>query len=676
MQQDQKKSSFVQKSRNIILIFFSLASLMIVSALFELHQSKNELLQLMKEQAHSLLESLIIASQNSLLTNQYLEEVSQKRLLNNARFVKGLYEENRLNSKILEYICRQNDLRRINLYNRKGEKILSSHQPTHFDIPEKHSPVDILKPIFSGRADSLIIGLKPARYESGYRYAVAVATHNRGAIVVNIDAKEILTFKREIGFGSLLRNVVIDNPRIIYAALQDSMNILAASGNVRVLEAISTSEFLNKSLDDSLFMTRTVSFDMIEVFEAVHPFSIRNETIGLLRVGLSMDPIQDINERIYRRLVIITIILVVIGSFMISFLFTRQRFSLLQRQYEVVETFSGNIISHVSDAIIVFNDSDGIKIFNSAAEKLFGISRSKISGLSFEQLFEYADYKKIIAETSNLQQLDCMINTQKKYLLLSKNVFTDSDEKRNTIMVIRDLTEQKKVEEQLEREKRLTAMGELASGVAHEIRNPLNAIGTIIQQLNKDFTPIEDEREYKDLTAIVLNEVKRINATIQDFLRFARPEPVQPEKFQVAAMLDQLIKQYHYLAEERQIELKTQIEWEGEVYWDNRQIRQVLINLIQNAIEAIDNNGHIIVSLKKKNNGEIEICIMDNGPGMPKNVLSKIFNLYFTTKAHGTGIGLSLVQRIIFEHGGSIDIESEPAQGSSFVIRLPISVQK
>jgi signal transduction histidine kinase len=645
---------------------------MIVSALVELSQSKTELYQLMEAQAHALLESLLTASENSLLTNQYLEDLAKRRLMNNAKLIKRLYDTGNITNQVLQKISIENDIFRINIFNRQGRKIFSNHEQAHFGLPEKNSPQETLQPIFSGFTDTLIIGLKQARFEEGFRYAVAVATNDNSAIVLNIDAKQILDFKRHIGFGALLRTVVSDNPGIIYSALQDTMNILAASGNVKVLEAISQSSFLKQSLDDSLFLTRTIEFDSLEVFEAVHPFAIKSETIGLLRVGLAMDPIQEINQRIFRRLLLITIILVIIGSFMFTFIFTRQRFNLLQKQYEVVETYSGNIISNVSDAIIVYDQIEGIKIFNTAAENLFSVRKGQLLGNSLQEFLDKTGCEIILQSPSTLQQISCTVENQKKILLVSRSQYYDHEENDIIILVIRDLTEQKRLEEQMQREQRLTAMGELASGVAHEIRNPLNTIGTIIQQLNKDFEPDKDRDEYHELAGLVHGEVIRINETVEDFLRFARPEPIEPESFKIRPFIEMVEKQYHYLLIEHNINLNVTSIWQGEVFWDKRQIRQVFINIIQNAIDAVNKNGTITLSLSQINANEIEIKIQDDGPGMPDNIRSNIFNLYFTTKAQGTGIGLSIVQRIIYEHGGIISVESEPEKGTSFIIHLPI----
>jgi signal transduction histidine kinase len=324
---------------------------------------------------------------------------------------------------------------------------------------------------------------------------------------------------------------------------------------------------------------------------------------------------------------------------MFTLIFTRQRFNLLQKQYEVVETYSGNIIGNVSDAIIVYDQTEGIKIFNTAAEILFSIKKSQLLGHSLQDFLNKTGCGIILKSLSTLHQISCTIKDQYKYLLISRSNFHDSDQNEIIILVIRDLTEQKRLEEQMQREQRLTAMGELASGVAHEIRNPLNTIATIIQQLNKDFEPDKDAEEYHELAGLVQGEVKRINETVEDFLRFART-------------------------------------WRGEVFWDKRQIRQVFLNIIQNAIDAINKDGNIHLSLNQLNSNEIEIKIIDDGPGMPDKIRSNIFNLYFTTKAQGTGIGLSIVQRIIYEHGGSISVESKHHKGTTFIIHLPIQFKK
>ena len=669
---NSKKSNrkFFLQPRTLLIIFLVMAVLMISSALIELQQSKKELLTLMERQAHSLLESLIIASQNSLKSSELLQKLSKDRLLNNASLVKDLFEKNLVNNDLLREISEKNKIFRINIFNSSGQKIYASHQQEHFDLPENNSPLEILQPIFSGETDTLIIGIKAARYEEGYRYAVALAAKNNSAIVLNIDASQILNFEREIGFGKLLRNV-IQNEEIIYVALQDSFHILAASGNVKQLERIEQSKFLSSALMDSTFKARTVVFDSLEVFETVHPFGYRGETIGLFRIGLSLQPIEEINSRIFRRLIIITIILILSGSILFTLIFVRQRYDLLQKQYQVVETYSSNIIQNVSDAIIVFDKIKGIKIFNKTAELLFKKQEKDVLGLTVNQLLPKQDFDNF----PSMQQVELNLNHQVMYLLVSRSTLFDSEGIENTILIIRDLTRQKKLEEQMQRKERLSAMGELASGVAHEIRNPLNTIGTIAQQLRKDFKPVENKEEFSQLSGLVYKEVKRINTTIEDFLKFARPQPLTPSEFELKNLIAQIKQQYQSMAKAHQIELKIYQKWNGNVIWDEKQIKQVLMNLMQNAIDAIKNDGMVTLSVNKTADNEIEIMIKDNGAGMLPEIRSKIFNLYYTTKAKGTGIGLSIVQKIVYEHGGVISVESEPEKGTSFTVKLPERIE-
>ncbi len=674
MKKQTKSFSVKGQTRLILLIFVLLATLMISSSVVELQQSKKELYELMAKQAHSLLESLITASQNTLRASNYLDDLARQRLLDNANLIRQLFEQGRLTNRMLTKIASQNHILRIHIFNNKGQTLFASYRPTSKVKEDQGNPQQMLEPLFKGETDTLLIGYKVARNQNGYRFAVALAARNRSAIVLNVDAHTMLNFKHDIDFGALIGKVVRSNSEILYMALQAPEHILAASGKVSELEAIDQSSFLKTSFEDSTFATRRISFSDMDVFEAVHPFSFMGETIGLFRIGLSLKPVQDINERIYRRLLFITLILIVIGFILFVYIFTRQRLNILQKQYDVVETYSGKIIDNVSDAIIVFDRQNGISVINGAAEELFETTRPRLIGKTIHDLFEDKTCLSLFEETSRLKQISCKIGSQRKVLLISKSTFKDAEAKLNTVLVIRDLTEQKQMEEQLERQQRLTAMGELASGVAHEIRNPLNTISTIIQQLDKDFSPVSEQEEYHKLAHLVFSEVKRINETVQDFLRFSRPEPIQPSSFRFSEFIDELKTQYVPLMQKKNIQFSTKVHWDGEVFWDQNQMKQVFINILQNALEAIEENGHISLITNEPDAGFLEITIEDDGPGMPDNVRDNIFNLYFTTKAKGTGIGLSIVQRIVFEHGGRIHIESTPGSGSVFTLKLPIRI--
>jgi signal transduction histidine kinase len=216
----------------------------------------------------------------------------------------------------------------------------------------------------------------------------------------------------------------------------------------------------------------------------------------------------------------------------------------------------------------------------------------------------------------------------------------------------------------------MQALGELAAGLAHEIRNPLNAIGTSIQQLRTDFRPATDTDDYEQLTAIIHEEVRRVNEAVQGFLLAVRPEPLRAELFDLKDFIEALRTEYAAMLSERAVRLQVKYEWHGEVQWDRRQMHQALMNLIQNAVDAMPREGELIIAVRQPDPGVVEIHVTDDGDGIPADIRDRIFNLYFTTKADGTGIGLSLVQRIVQDHAGTVAVESRPGE-TTFTLRLP-----
>ena len=655
------------------LIFLVISAIIIISGLVELHQSKSELLDLMGNQAHSILNTIIISSQNTLVSEEQLEESVKERLINNASFIKLLFEQKKITDVFLEEFAVNQNLFRINIFNPSGDRIFSSMnrkgQGMH-RMGGQHSMID-LAPIFSGQKDTIIIGIKDARFGPGIRYAVALATKDRVAIVVNVEAEQLVQMKEMRNLDFLI-NQIITPGEIVYYALQDSTGLVVSSGNVKKLDEINQSGFLLHAFNSKKFSTRIYNFNSSDVFEAVQQFKYKGNNIGILRIGLSLDYLNQLNKRTFNRILINSIILFISGIIFILIILLRQNYKILKKQYQAVETFSGDVIRTVSDAVVVYDNKNGVKVFNKAAEKLFGLNDEDAVGKDIHSIIDQKNCALIFESNSFLGNIECKIDNRIRNLLVSRNEFNDESGDVNNVLVIRDLTELKGLESQLQRKERLTAMGALASGVAHEIRNPLNSIGTIAQQLNKDFDSLENKDEYHKLTKIIYSEVKRINETVTNFLRFAKPDPILPQKFRLSELFNEIVNQYTAKLSMENISVSLSIDYDIEVVWDKNQIRQVILNLLENAKDAIEKEGTIKISISKLNEVErdIEIRISDNGKGIPEEIRNKIFNLYYTTKASGTGIGLSIVQKIIDEHNGVIFVESAGI-GTTFILQLP-----
>jgi signal transduction histidine kinase len=238
------------------------------------------------------------------------------------------------------------------------------------------------------------------------------------------------------------------------------------------------------------------------------------------------------------------------------------------------------------------------------------------------------------------------------------------------VAIARDVTEQRRIREQLQRRDRVTAMGELAGGIAHEIRNPLNAINIIAQRFQHEFTPAVGADEYAQLARTIRSEVQRVNNIITQFLEFARPPRLSAQPCDIQALLGESIDIVRSQAARLHVELPLLAPEGVTVMADREKMLQVLLNIYQNALDALDGEG-VITTVASRRGNSVAISIADNGPGMTEEVRQKIFNLYFTTKSTGTGLGLSIVHQIVSEHGGEIQVASNEEGGSTFHILLP-----
>ncbi|MCF6180393.1 MAG: ATP-binding protein, partial [Geopsychrobacter sp.] len=224
------------------------------------------------------------------------------------------------------------------------------------------------------------------------------------------------------------------------------------------------------------------------------------------------------------------------------------------------------------------------------------------------------------------------------------------------------------IEDQLRRADRLSALGELSAGMAHEIRNPLGAIRGTAEILQDAFTP---ENEYYEFSSILVKEVDRLNQVLEDFLRFVRPEPSDCASFLPDVTLQEVLNLTEVQARKAKVNIVTEMPVLPEVEGDAGQFKQVFLNLILNAVQAMTSGGQLHISAEADERWAI-FRFADNGPGIPKENLERIFNPFFTTKQEGTGLGLAITCRIIENSGGRINVESEAGQGATFMLKLRI----
>lgn len=357
--------------------------------------------------------------------------------------------------------------------------------------------------------------------------------------------------------------------------------------------------------------------------------------------------------------------------------------------YSQLEKLYEHIVQNVASGLITVNAQGFITSFNKMAEEITNLKFEEVYQRKMEDLFPgFLLKENLLAfpsgkEGKKSQQGRWETKFQRKdgtVLTLGFSVSPLKDSQDNeigTIFIFQDLTKIREMEEDLKRADRLAAIGTMAAGLAHEIRNPLASISGSIEILKDE---MDGSGQSHKLMDIVLREIGRLDSLIADFLLFARPSSPQKNLVYLNKIVNELLQVISKSPECRPgINFFTKFEEDVYLLGDEQQLKQAFWNLLINALQAMPGGGEINITLRRiftndqKEPGQAEIIISDTGVGITESDLDKIFNPFFTTKEQGTGLGLSIVHRIIEGHGGKISVQSRPNKGTIFRLTLPIT---
>ena len=339
------------------------------------------------------------------------------------------------------------------------------------------------------------------------------------------------------------------------------------------------------------------------------------------------------------------------------------------------------VLQHMDAGIAIFDADGHLRFVNKQMARFLEGPRQAIIGCSMRQLLLHPDLPRHIRKMMVRMIRDMAYNRRNyaefqksdgRFLLVSITRIDELDGEH--LVSVKDVSDYKRIEQSAFQNDKFAMLGKIAAAIAHEIRNPLTAIRGFIQLL----TPYLETVGKQEYTRIILSEIDRANDIIFEFLNASKPSAPMKSTVLVSLLLKETILLSESEAHLRGCELQCELfDPDMAVAIDVKQIKQVLLNIIKNAIDAIaeagdGRKGRIDVSARRES-GFALISIRDNGKGMNQSTLSRLFDPFFSTKESGTGLGLSVSYRIVRNHGGNVNVDSRPGEGTEFMIYLPLT---
>lgn len=342
--------------------------------------------------------------------------------------------------------------------------------------------------------------------------------------------------------------------------------------------------------------------------------------------------------------------------------------------YERLEALNRQIVGNITSGIMTLDEKGRITSFNREASHVTGYTLKDVYYKDVEDVFPgMLDKGKRAAEIGGRVEERYEKSTGEE-IYLGFTVSAGQGDEVDSIVIFQDLTRLKSMEEELRRDEKLKALGELSVGIAHEIRNPLASISGSIQMLREEVSFAGDSRKLMD---IILRETERLNQLITDYLLFAKPARELKDSIELGSLIGETIDVFRNSPDASNIRIDCRFEDGLVVLGDARQLGQVFWNLFLNAAQAMRGAGTLTVTAALAAGrgaalgGCVEVAVTDTGAGIAAEDLKRIFDPFFSTREEGTGLGLAIVHRIIESHNGKLEVRSAIGSGTSFRILLP-----
>ncbi|BBO77371.1 PAS domain-containing sensor histidine kinase [Desulfosarcina widdelii] len=396
---------------------------------------------------------------------------------------------------------------------------------------------------------------------------------------------------------------------------------------------------------------------------------------NVILIGLDPEPFEDARKEDVRNTVIISGVLVVLGLAGFISMFWMQSYRSTKKSLQDTSAIADEVVRSLPVGLIATDRDGRVAFYNSTAERITGLNLFDARGKDPETILPsyFCGLKKMLDQGESIfeKEMECEFvkDTIVPVSVSASKIINEEGQFVGQVLILRDLGEVRRLQDEVRRKEKLAAIGGLAAGVAHEIRNPLSSIKGIASYFKNKF---DEDSGDKEMAGVMIEEVDRMNRVISELLEFARPTDLNLKRSDVNSLIEHSVRLIEKEAHTKDISIKlylTKQPLTTEI--DSDRFSQCLLNLYLNALQAMEKGGQLSIKNSLSDDSLIVIEIGDTGSGIEAQNMHKIFDPYYTTKTKGTGLGLAIVHKIIEAHNGSVKVRSAPDQGTTFTISIP-----
>ena len=670
-----RKYDFI-RGRFILPLAVIFGILLFILTYLGIQKSRSDNLQLLRRQGAALLESLTLSADNAIKANTFFDLLVQEKFSDLAGFL-----ETRPNLEFsapeLADFASGYGVDAILIFDNEMNLKASGARSVFVNINSIYGYIiPAMKSLLADTVNQTSFQFVEGNVPGDVRlYFLTRTSDQKYVIVIASDALFYSQAKENIGIGFLVQNIARE-VGVEYIMFQTMEGIIFSSRKIGPVLKIEKDPFLQAALAADSVVWREYESEGAPILELAKRFSSVEYSEGIFRLGIPLDKYYEIVAGYNRQMIFLSFLIFAALLLAALYLSGKQKRIYLDQSYRQMKSLSEKVFESINAGIIAVGCDGRVEMVNRQFLNIFEAVENDVVGRQWSALKFHSIIsldKVLFGEKKAGEDEETLrVPAGSKHLLINTGrIHDEKGDLTGAVAVIYDYTHIRELEESARRRERLTELGDLAAGVAHEIRNPLNAISIAAQRLLGEFEPKENIDEFNAFAGQIKTEAGRLNDIVNRFLSMARDRGKASQDINISDVLDDTIKLVDLGIQRDDIKIVADIQPEVFASVSEDRFKQLVINLVRNAVQACEKmGGEVIIGFKEESESLI-LSVKDTGPGIPENIRNKIFTPYFTTRDKGTGLGLSIVHQIVEEFGGRIEVFSPEGGGAEFRVKIP-----